>query len=132
MSKTKTQTKRSIPAVTGGNKQRPARKAAPPAAMTPPAGQIRSKGRPAAPAAVISAAVPTSQRPSKQATIAALLRRPEGAAITELMTVTGWQQHSVRAALTGLRKQGFALLREPGPKGGSIYRITHTTGQTKA
>ena len=49
---------------------------------------------------------------SKKATIEALVRRSEGAAIAELMAATGWQEHSIRAALTGLRKAGYVIARE--------------------
>lgn len=47
-----------------------------------------------------------SARPSKKAAIVALLERPASAAISDLTKTTGWQIHSVRAALTGLRKEG--------------------------
>src|SRR5580700_8718643 len=50
-----------------------------------------------------------SVRPSKKASILALLQRPQGAAIGDLTEATGWQVHSVRAALTGLRKEGTEL-----------------------
>src|SRR5690349_14009207 len=49
---------------------------------------------------------------SKKAAIIALLERPNGAAISDLTKETGWQEHSVRAALTGLRKQGKELVRD--------------------
>ena len=48
-------------------------------------------------------------RQSKKAAVIALLGRPEGAAISDLIGVTGRQVHSVRAALTGLRKEGKEL-----------------------
>ena len=64
------------------------------------------------------------RRLSKQATIEALVRRSEGAVLAELMSATGWQQHSVRAALSGLSKRGFPLLREPRAQDGSIYRMS--------
>src|SRR5207249_12221867 len=51
-------------------------------------------------------------RPSKKAAIVALLERPNGAAIGDLIEATGWQTHSVRAALTGLRKEGQELVRD--------------------
>jgi len=72
-----------------------------------------SKGRsPAAPA-----------RPSKKAAILNLLQRPDGAAISDLITATGWQVHSVRAALTGLRKEGKELLRDKDAAGITHYRL---------
>ena len=54
---------------------------------------------------------PSSPRPpSKLDRLAALLVRDEGASLPELMTVTGWQAHSVRGAMAGaLRKRGWAV-----------------------
>ncbi|MDP1589100.1 MAG: DUF3489 domain-containing protein [Prosthecobacter sp.] len=48
----------------------------------------------------------------KTETILVLLQRRDGAALNELETATGWQPHSVRAALTGLRKRDIDILRE--------------------
>ena len=64
------------------------------------------------------------RRTSKKATIEALVRRAEGAAIAELMAATGWQEHSVRAALTGLRKAGHKIARERDDDSMARYRIT--------
>jgi hypothetical protein len=49
-------------------------------------------------------------RQTKKGSILALLQRPDGAAISELTAATRWQVHSVRAALTGSRKEGKELL----------------------
>ena len=62
-------------------------------------------------------------RPSKKAAVIALLARPEGAAISDLVGVTGWQVHSVRAALTGLRKEGKDLVRGKDATGVTHYRL---------
>ena len=62
-------------------------------------------------------------RSSKKAAIVALLRRPDGAAVSDLMKATGWQVHSVRAALTGLRKEGKELLRDRDASGVTYYRL---------
>lgn len=35
-----------------------------------------------------------------------------GASLSVLMETTGWQAHTVRAALSGLRKKGWAITRE--------------------
>ena len=52
------------------------------------------------------------------------LRRDRGATIDELIDLTGWLPHTTRAALTGLRKRGFALAIDRSDKErGSIYRI---------
>jgi hypothetical protein len=52
-----------------------------------------------------------------------MLERPDGAAIDDLIGVTGWQVHSVRAALTGLRKEGKDLVRAKDATGVTHYRI---------
>ncbi len=61
---------------------------------------------------------------SKQAKVVALLRRPQGAGIDELMRVTGWQKHSVRGVLSGAlkKKQGLAISSTRTEKG-TVYRI---------
>ncbi len=60
---------------------------------------------------------------SKLADVLALLFRENGAGIEELTTATGWLPHTTRAALTGLRKRGYEILRESSDGKGSIYRI---------
>ena len=76
-------------------------------------------------AKTLRVAVPAmpSARPSKKASILALLQRPQGAAISDLTEATGWQVHSVRAALTGLRKDGKELLRVKDQGGVTHYRL---------
>ena len=49
---------------------------------------------------------------SKLAQVIDLLLRSNGAAILDLTEATGWLPHTTRAALTGLRKRGFAVVRE--------------------
>ena len=48
---------------------------------------------------------------SKIAQVLALLEREQGATLVELGQMTDWLPHSVRAALTGLRKKGHAVER---------------------
>jgi hypothetical protein len=60
---------------------------------------------------------------SKSAAVAKLLSRPKGATVDEMMSVTGWQPHSVRAFLSGLRKRGLLLIREERKDGRSAYRV---------
>lgn len=48
-------------------------------------------------------------RTSKQDQLADLLVRDEGATIAQMTETTGWLPHTVRAALTGLRKKGYAI-----------------------
>jgi hypothetical protein len=72
----------------------------------------------------VEAAPPSSvSRPtSKIAGVIALMRRAEGASLTEMVEQTGWLPHTTRAALTGLRKKGHAIVR--GDRGGvTVYRL---------
>ncbi len=64
----------------------------------------RSKKRP-------GNASPSGAPRGKAGTILALLKRPEGAPLADLERATGWQPHSIRAALTGLRKRGITITR---------------------
>ena len=59
---------------------------------------------------------------TKQALVVDLLRGDEGATIGELAGATGWLPHTTRAALTGLRKRGFAIATEKA-EGATRYRI---------
>lgn len=43
--------------------------------------------------------------------------------MTEMMATTGWQNYSVRAFLTGLRKKSESLVREERPSGETVYHI---------
>ncbi len=61
---------------------------------------------------------------TKTATILKLLRRPKGASIAELKKAVGWKDHSIRAALTGLRKKGHDVQRDKNAKGVTVYRIS--------
>jgi len=57
----------------------------------------------------------------KAGTILELLGRPKGAKINELQKATGWQAHSIRAAITGLRKRGITITRSQ-DDGVTVYR----------
>lgn len=61
---------------------------------------------------------------SKLARVIALLERDHGATIAELIAATGWLAHTTRAALTGLRKRGYAVaIDQSDGTRGSFYRI---------
>ena len=71
---------------------------------------------------------------TKQEAVLALLRRDEGATIADIINATGWQQHTVRGFLAGLKRRSITVevlerVRQVGPnkqgaKGSySIYRI---------
>lgn len=61
-------------------------------------------------------------RPTKVGLLLALIGRPDGAAISDLIEATGWLPHTVRAALTGLRRKGHAICRSV-RDGRSCYHI---------
>ena len=52
-----------------------------------------------------------------------LLSRKNGATAAEISNATGWQPHSVRAYLSGLRKKGSVLAREERRDGSKAYRL---------
>ena len=61
---------------------------------------------------------------SKLAQVIELLQRDHGATVDELIAATGWLAHTTRAALTGLRKRGYAVaIDRSDDMRGSFYRI---------
>lgn len=54
---------------------------------------------------------PPPKANSKTEQLLSLLRRRKGAALAELQQTTGWQSHSVRAALSHLRRKGHHIER---------------------
>jgi hypothetical protein len=69
---------------------------------------------------------PTSTKPE---TILKLVRRKSGASLKNMQDATSWQPHSVRAALTGLRKKGHLIERAQDGKGVTVYRIAEGSGK---
>jgi hypothetical protein len=66
-----------------------------------------------------------SANPSKLLTIIAMLRRPDGATIADLVEATGWKPNSVRGAISGAIKKGrlMKVITEVSD-GVRTYRIT--------
>ena len=62
---------------------------------------------------------------SKQALVIEMLSKDQGTTLDALVKATGWLPHTTRAALTGLRKRGFAVERIRNETRGSLYRITN-------
>ena len=59
--------------------------------------------------------------------VRAMLSRPQGASLDAICKATGWQAHSARAVMSGLRKAGYTIEREApgeGKNASSVYRIT--------
>jgi hypothetical protein len=73
---------------------------------------------------------------TKHETVLALLRRDEGATIAQIIEATGWQSHTVRGFLAGLKRKGITVevlerIRQVGPIKDSAkgsYSIYHIAG----
>jgi len=69
-------------------------------------------------------------RKTKAALLREMLEGEDGARLDALCIASGWQPHTVRAALSGLRKAGHVIDRTRDDAGKSIYRVTATGGAT--
>jgi len=89
--------------------------------------QTRSRSKRAAARADVQAgSVTSTDQPTastKRAKLIAMLERPEGASVAEIGQRLGWLPHTVRAAITGLRKAGRAVTRSKDADDRSVYRF---------
>ncbi len=69
------------------------------------------KASPSALGSNVAQAPATAKVSTKSAAVLTLLKREQGATLAELADATGWQPHTTRAMLTGLRKKGYAIER---------------------
>jgi len=62
---------------------------------------------------------------TKQAEIVALIQRPQGASISEIVEVTGWAAHSARGMISGglKKKLGLPIISEKVDQRGTVYKI---------
>jgi hypothetical protein len=93
---------------------------------SPASGEPRSAGAPQGPSASRTAPQQGKTREgTKQVALVAMLQRPEGATIAEVVEATGWQPHTVRGALAGaLRKRlGLTIVSEKLEGRGRVYRL---------
>ncbi len=77
----------------------------------------------------------TKSKQTKKAKVRAMLERPDGATLDAICKAIGWQAHSVRAVLSGLRKEGHVVERSAqgdGRAGASRYRIVGMAAATAA
>ena len=66
---------------------------------------------------------PDVHRRSKQDGVIAMLRRPEGATVDEVVSATGWQRHTVRGVFSGTLKKKLGLtLASAKEERGRVYR----------
>ena len=84
-----------------------------------------------------SLASPKSHRQrehSKQATIIAMLRRPEGATVAQICACTGWQAHTVRGTFAGAFKKKLGLtITSAKPNGGERrYHVVASADESLA
>ena len=72
-------------------------------------------------------AAPRTRENTKQAQIIAMLQRPEGATINQIIEVTGWQPHTVRGTLAGAfkKKLGLLIVSEKDSQANRVYRIAY-------
>ena len=75
--------------------------------------------------AVIELAKPRTRDNSKQAQVIAMLKRPEGATIAQIVDATGWQAHTVRGTFAGAFKKKLGLTITSNKESGAerIYKI---------
>ena len=61
---------------------------------------------------------------TKQSLLISMLRRPEGATISQIVEATGWQRHSARGVISGAikKKLGLTVTSEKHKHGDRIYR----------
>uniref|UniRef100_UPI00404871BD DUF3489 domain-containing protein n=1 Tax=Yoonia sp. TaxID=2212373 RepID=UPI00404871BD len=69
----------------------------------------------------------TPRSGTKQAQIIALLERPEGATIAEIVAATAWQAHSARGLISGAlkKKLGLPITAEKVEGKGTVYKLSH-------
>jgi hypothetical protein len=69
--------------------------------------------------------LPTLRAGTKQAILIALLQRPEGASIAEIVAATGWLGHTARGAISGVlkKKLGLPVTTEKVEGRGLCYRL---------
>ena len=67
----------------------------------------------------------TPREGTKQATLIAMLRAPDGATIEEIMAATDWQSHTVRGAMAGAlkKKLGLEVTSEKVENRGRVYKL---------
>jgi hypothetical protein len=76
-------------------------------------------------AAKTAALKPSLRTGTKQAMLIAMLQRPEGASIAEIVEATGWMGHSARGAISGVLKKKLALpvTAEKVDGRGTVYKL---------
>ncbi|MDQ3558231.1 MAG: DUF3489 domain-containing protein, partial [Pseudomonadota bacterium] len=65
-----------------------------------------------------------SRPDTKQTQLVAMLQKPEGASLDEIVAATGWQAHTVRGAIAGALKKrlGLTVTSDKVEGRGRVYR----------
>jgi hypothetical protein len=88
---------------------------------------------PRAPRKANEAPAAAPKGPSKADTILDLIKRPQGADVTELSAASKWQKHSVRSFIAGtLKKKGVEVVTTKEGEGKdrrTVYRVADTAEQ---
>ena len=61
---------------------------------------------------------------TKQAKLVGMLSRKSGVTLSKASEALGWQNHTTRATLTGLKKQGYIIKRKDRDGKDSVYFIS--------
>jgi predicted ArsR family transcriptional regulator len=73
----------------------------------------------------------SSKRKTKKQELIQLLTRKAGADVATISDKLSWKTHTTRAALSGLRKAGYAVVGDtPGEGKATRYRISATPAET--
>jgi hypothetical protein len=87
----------------------------------------KPRGRPskAAPTGADVTPAPKTREGTKQAQLIAMLRRPEGATIAQIVEATTWRSHTVRGFFAGAlkKKLGLTVISEKIEGVGRVYRL---------
>jgi hypothetical protein len=77
-------------------------------------------------AALAGVAAMPVKRETKLSVLIALLERPEGANLEDMIAATGWQKHTIRSALSHAlaKKRGYQIVSEKADNAARIYKIT--------
>ncbi|MFN3993975.1 MAG: DUF3489 domain-containing protein [Tabrizicola flagellatus] len=88
--------------------------------------KARPKAKPAETPEDTDTAKPVAIRAgTKQAQIIAMLQRPEGATVAEIVAATSWQAHTARGAISGAlkKKLGLPIAAEKVEGRGTVYKL---------
>jgi len=91
----------------------------------PQAAAVAPRKTKAAKEATLGDSTKSAREGSKKAIVLELMKRPEGATLQEIMSVTGWMAHSVRGFISGAlsKKMGLTVESLKTAEGARAYRI---------